>query len=527
MKNLKDEITAAVNFFKSGNISKSKKIAKRLIEENPNQVFLYNLMGMISSAENKIADSIKYYQNGLVIDPNYAMIYNNLGLIYYENTNLSNESKSNNFEEAENLYKKSISLDENVPETHTNLGNLYNFLNRSHESIESHLKAIKVNSKFWIAYINLSNVYVAIGKYKEAKESLEKAIILKPDLSIAHRLISRLINYKKNDKHLNHLKKLYDELENKNSEDKINISVALGKAYEDTENFDKSFECYKKANVCKKEKITFSMETEKKYFDEIKFTYSLNLIKEMENFGSKKDGSIFIVGMPRSGSTLIEQIISSHSKVHGADEIETLPKIVDKYFRNVNINLFLQGVFDLDKDILQKMGNEYESVMKKISKKAKKTTDKLLINFLNIGLIKIILPKSKIIHCYRDPKDNVFSIFKNQFTGDKINYAYDINDIISYYNQYKDLMNYWNKIFPTFIYNIKYENLINDTENQIKNLIKFCDLKWEDGCLKFYNNKKPIKTASDTQARSKIYNSSINSWKNYKKHFINDFNKLI
>ena len=254
MIDLKEEITVAVDLFKNGNLIKSKKITEELLKKNPNQVFLYNLMGLIYSAESKIDEAIKYYQKGLLLDPNYAIIYNNLGLIYYKGKNLSEQSKIDNFKKAETLYKKSIELDNNIPETHTNLGNLYNFLNRSDDSIKSHLNAIKANSKFWIAYINISNVYVSNGKYNHAKKSLEKAILLKPDLSIAHRLLSRLIKYKKDDKHLSQLKKLYDELENKNDDDKINISFALGKAYEDIGDFKNSFNSYEKANFFSKKK---------------------------------------------------------------------------------------------------------------------------------------------------------------------------------------------------------------------------------------------------------------------------------
>ena len=128
------------------------------------------------------------------------------------------------------------------------------------------------------------------------------------------------------------------------------------------------------------------------------------------------------------------------------------------------------------------------------------------------------MPNSKIINCYRNPKDNILSIFKNHFTSGRVKFGYDLNEVLEYYNLYNDLMKHWNEVLPVFIYNIKYENLISDSENQIKKLINFCDLKWSDSCLDFHNNNRPIKTASDIQARSKIYNTSIDSWKNYEKY---------
>ena len=143
-----------------------------------------------------------------------------------------------------------------------------------------------------------------------------------------------------------------------------------------------------------------------------------------------------------------------------------------------------------------------------------------------IGFIKLILPNSKIIHCYRNSKDNCFSIYKNHFTSGLVHFAYDLNEIVEYYKLYFNLMEYWNNLFPDFIYNISYENLIKKSEIEIKNLIKACNLKWEDDCLLFYNNQRPIRTASDVQARKKIYNTSIDKWKNFKNHLDKHFIKL-
>ena len=230
--------------------------------------------------------------------------------------------------------------------------------------------------------------------------------------------------------------------------------------------------------------------------------------------------------MPRSGTTLLEQILASHSKVFGADEVLFIPKLINKYFNQNNINLFLQGKFNFEKSNLKKMGEEYIMLMNALSKNSKRTTDKLPANFLNIGLIKLILPKSKIIHCYRNPKDNIFSIFKNHFPGNKITFASDLRETVAYYNLYSDLMKFWNNLLPDFVLNIKYENLINNTEHEVRRILNFCDLDWENSCLKFYDTKRPVKSASDTQVRNKIYTSSINLWKKYEKFLNKYYDKL-
>ena len=164
--------------------------------------------------------------------------------------------------------------------------------------------------------------------------------------------------------------------------------------------------------------------------------------------------------------------------------------------------------------------------MKIISNNAAITTDKMPENFYWVGFIKLILPKSKVIHCYRNSKDNCFSLYKNHFPKSKINYSYNLNYIVEYYNDYFDLMNFWNKSLSDFVFNIKYENLIYNLKDEISNLLKFCNLDWNDKCLNFHTNKRVIKTASDIQARSKIYTNSINSWKKYETYLEKYFNKL-
>ena len=281
-----------------------------------------------------------------------------------------------------------------------------------------------------------------------------------------------------------------------------------------------------KQTLLYKKIANFSIKNEIDKFERIKDTFHKKIYNKFNDCGYAEESPIFILGMPRSGSTLIEQILSSHPKVYGGDECEFIHQILNKNFGKTNLRLFFEDVINFDKNELKQMGEEYISKMKKNSGLCKRQTDKMPENFFWIGFIKLILPKSKIIHSCRNAKDVCFSIFKNHFPGGKISYSYDLDEIVTYYNLYSDLMNYWDNLFPDFIYNIKYENLISDTENETRKLLTFCDLQWDDKCLDFQTNKRAIKTASDVQARNKIYSSSINSWMNYHKYFKVYFDKL-
>tara|TARA_Y100000590_G_C15393388_1_gene890953 strand:- start:27 stop:839 length:813 start_codon:yes stop_codon:yes gene_type:complete len=268
------------------------------------------------------------------------------------------------------------------------------------------------------------------------------------------------------------------------------------------------------------------MDRENEKFDKIKKTFDKELFEKYKDCGLIDSSPIFILGMPRSGTTLIEQILSSHPDVFGGDEQIFIPTLINNNFGNKDFNLYFSNIINFKKENFRKIGEDYISSMKNLSKDSLRFTDKFPENFLWIGFIKLILPKSKIIHCFRNSKDNCISLFKNHFPDGRINYSYNLDTTVEYYNKYYDLMNHWNKIFPDFIFNIKYEKLISETENELKKLLKFCDLSWNNKCLNFHDNKRVIKTASDVQARHKIYSSSINSWKNFEKFVGDKFQKL-
>jgi tetratricopeptide (TPR) repeat protein len=514
MEKLKKEIQIAVNIFKSGNLLKAEAICKKLITNNPKVAFIYNLLGLIYERQKKLALAIKTYEKGIDVDPNFAMIYSNLGLLYF-NENSKKFRSIKNIKKAEELYRKAIFIDAKIAEAHNNLGTLYSSISRYEEAEKCFNNAVKVNPNFPFAFYNLGTLLITIGKFKEAKENLKKTITLNPNFILAHRALSRISKYKENDNHLLQLKKLYKSKDIKNANEQIELCFALGKANEDIENYEDSFNFYFKANEINRKKINYSINDDKTYFKKIKNTFNNNLFRKFEKSGSEDNSAIFIVGMPRSGTTLVEQIISSHPIVFGADEVETIPFLINKYFNINNKDFIFSELEKYEQSKFKKIGEEYVKKMNDFSRNAKKTTDKLPINFLSIGLIKLILPNSKIIHCKRDAGDNILSIFKNNFTSNKVSYAYDLSEIVEYYNIYSEIMDHWNKIIPNFIHTIKYEELVENTNKETKNLLKFCNLSWSDDCLKFYNNKRPIKTASDVQVRNKIYKTSVSSWKKY------------
>ncbi len=516
MKNLQNQIQQLLNLYKEKKLSEAESYNKKLLDQYPRVVILYNILGLILTDRKKTDEAIKCYEKGIEINPKYAMIYNNLGGIYRNKEDLT---------KAENYYKKSISLDNKISEPHNNLGNLYLFLNKYDDAIECYKKAVNISPKFAVFHYNLGVAYKNMGEIVSAKKYLEEATRLNKYFCIAHRNLGLINKYKKKDEHLFLLQKLYID-KKINDVQKTELAFALGKAYDDTKQYKKAFKYFNEGNSLRRRKINFSIQEEKKEFENIKKIFNKKLFDKFKNNGSFDKTPIFILGMPRSGTTLVEQILSNHRSVFGGDELDFLIDIKDKYFKNKSSTLLLENINTINEDKLKVIGQEYIDKIKRLSDNSERVTDKLPINFKWIGIIKLILPKAKIVHCVRNSKDNCLSIFKNYFVNPKLNFAYNLNEIIAFSNLYSDLMLHWKENIPNFIVDVVYEELVSDSNNQIKKLLKECDLKWDDSCVNFYKNKRPIKTASDVQVRQKIYQGSLNVWKNYEKDLIEPFKRL-
>ena len=297
----------------------------------------------------------------------------------------------------------------------------------------------------------------------------------------------------------------------------------MGKIYEKINNYNKAFHYFDLGNKLKKKNIgSIDFKWEEKKFEALK-----KILKKFKtkNFGYQSSKPIFIVGMPRSGSTLIEQIISSHSEVFGGGELFHFTD----FFEKVSIPKKNKNLIDVLDYINEKnffdIGKEYVEEIEKISKKHKYFTNKYLSNVFNILLIKLALPNAKIIHCERNALDICLSCYKTNFTEGS-EFSYSLEEIGNYYLEYKKQIEYWNKIFMKQILNIKYEDFVNNIEKETKKVLDFLELDFEENCLKFYKNKRSVNTASLVQVRQPIYKGSVNSWTNYKKYLKNLINKL-
>ncbi|MCB1530510.1 MAG: sulfotransferase [Alphaproteobacteria bacterium] len=294
------------------------------------------------------------------------------------------------------------------------------------------------------------------------------------------------------------------------------LHFSLGKAYEDLKDYEVSFQHYARGNDLVNKKSDFSLENTKSYFRLIRDSFSKEFIFENKNSQSYDVTPVFIVGMPRSGTSLTEQILASHTDVHGAGELDLMWKIFTQTLGLVS-DKYQKSFALLTPKKIENAANSYISSLQKLSPSASFITDKMPMNFRYIGLIKSMFPKAKIIHCIRDPRDTCLSIYKCRFMGGHP-FAYDQKNLAEVYKLYTEMMAYWHSILPGEILDFRYEDLIEDQKTGTKRLLDYCGLDWQDTCLDFHKTKRTVNTASVFQVKEPLYKTGAGYWKNYEQY---------
>ena len=512
---LKFEYNKINNLFLSGKFDIVIEKSKKIIEKHPTQIPFYNFLALSYREKGKISLAEKILLNALKISPNNQSVLINLGSTYRVLIE---------YDKSEKFLKKALSNNPNNIHAIVNYANLKRDTNNYDESIQLYEKAYKMNNKISTIIINLAGAYQIIGKFDISQNYLE--ILLKQDQNnaLAHKILSTIKKYGKNDEHQT---MMLSELEKNslNEIDKSTLYYAIAKSYDDQKNYEKSCHFFIKANnIQKKIHKDYSINVEIKLFNKIKKIFAKT---DFQNYLEDKNNKnlIFIVGLPRSGTTLAHQILASHSKVHGIGEMEILNKFMRKNINNENFSSIFKNYVAENNEKIKSFSDSYFSKISFIKTSKNIILDKSPLNFQWLGFIKILFPNSKIIHCSRNLKDTALSIYKNAFNINSIVWSNDQDDLAKYIEIYLDLMKFWQEKLPNFIYDINYEKLTENKEDEIKKLLKFCDLNWEEDCLNFNKKGPPIKTVSITQARKPIYKTSVNLYEKYKDH-LNIFNKI-
>ncbi len=461
---------------------KAKTYFLRTLELVPDLIDSRILLGDVARAEDDFVQALKYYQEALKIMPNCTDALNNIANVYADMAK---------FDEAIQYYQ--LALDE------------------------------KPDSALILS--NLGNIYKRLGQYDKATSYFESAIAHDQYYVRSHYFLSSVRTYINEDPHIDQMMHLYQE-PNLGDSQKVFLAFALGKAFDDCENYKEAFEYFKDGNKLHRKSLNYQTRNNTLVFDEIKRIFHPSFIKKYQFRSANDKTPIFILGMPRSGSTLVEQILGSHSQVYPAGEIRFIDTLAVGYLLKRRESVSTPNIEELQAYDLEFIRDQYLNSINNKSDDSPFVTDKLPLNFRWIGLIKMVLPEAKIIHCVRDKKDLCCSIYKSFFVNEGNGFIFKIDEIVAFYKLYQSLMRYWHKVLPGEIYDMSYEALVNNQVEESQKLLQFCDLPWEEACAEFYKLDRDIDTKSHFDVRKPIYQDAVGSWKNYEPYLNEMFAQL-
>lgn len=414
---------------------------------------------------------------------------------------------SGQYEEAEKL---STAILKDFPRhqlTWKILGRVLRAAGRASEALDANLKEVALGPKDADAHYNLGHTLKEFGRIEEAKVSLSKAISLQPDHAEAHRHLASLKRFENQDSQFKRMLELYLS-GNISEEQRIHINFGLAKAHEDLGNFEQAFVHYCEGNELGRSILQYDIDEASKIFSRVKCTYpSIEQCAEALDKTSKTPTPIFIVGMPRSGTTLVEQIISSHTLVSAGGELSLAAEFGGD---------LACGVSKVTPEALLDFRSKYLAILAGRSRGKTMMTDKMPQNFLYLGLIAVALPEAKIIHVRRNPAAVCWANYKTHFSSIGLGFSCSLNDTVRYYGLYDKLMEFWAGALGKRIYQLDYEQLTVSQARETRLLLEYLELDWEESCLSPQDNVRAIQTASNIQARSKVYRGSSEQWKKYR-----------
>ena len=501
-----------------GQLETAIKSYEKVIAIKPDYADVHFNLGDTLRKLGQLDEAIKCYEKAIAIKVDFAYAYNNLGISLRILEQL---------DEAIKCYEKAISIEADFVEAHHNLAVALQQLGQEDKAIKCYKKALAIKPDYYKAHNSLGLAYRELGKINDSINQYEKALEINPDFSAAYYNLSYLKKYTAHDPQITKMKSLLSDSKLSRL-DRINLCYALAKVNENLDNQDELFKYLHEANHLRKQETDYSFENQQKFFaitKEIFKEHSPNI----EQYLSSEPSTfkpIFIVSMPRSGSTLVEQIMSSHHEVHGAGELYNLPKIIrpiviDKLTQGSNIastsiggkKINFNNAYSIPEIAFLSIREQYLDVLSNLNVPESVITDKYPMNFLYIGFILMAFPEAKIVHMKRDARAICWSIYSNHLSA--IDFGNDFEDLAGFYGLYADLMDYWHKLFPGKIYDVCYEDLIIDQEEKTRKLLQYCELDWDENCLSFHKNKRAVKTASSEQVRQKIYQGSSEAWKKH------------
>ena len=494
----------AVRHHHSGDLGQAELLYRQILTIDNLHAESLHLIGVVAYQMGRMDEAEANYRLALQVRPAFADASYHLGVLLQRQGRLF---------EAEAHYRQAIKYRQNHADAHNNLGIVLQNQGRSSDAEDSYRQALRAKPNFADACNNLGAVLKELGRIDEARGYMNKAINLAPDKPGYHFNLAGTKIFTADDPHLAQIEGLAKDAEKLSTEEQVSLQFALGKAYEDIAEHARSFRHLLAGNAIKRRLCAYDEAATLKLIERIRTVFTAEFVGRNSLECAPGDGPIFVLGMPRSGTTLVEQILASHREVFGAGELELFEQ---ETRRQLGANIFPEAIADISINDLHCLGLGYLASLRNTTQSMLRITDKRLRNYLFCGLIHLALPNARIIHTCRDPIDTCLSCFSTLFSGSHP-YAYDLSELGRYYGGYAALMEHWRRVLPEGIMlDVHYEDVVADLEGQTRRILTHCGLEWDDACLTFFKAERPVRTASAVQVRRPIYQSSVGRAESYR-----------
>jgi len=524
-----------------GDHDKALDYYRRAAAANPHYLEPLNNLGALLLEEDRIPEAIEALNEALTLAPNYPESICNMGgvhlaqeeneqaLAHYQRAlslrpvyveaqmGLAKTLQAlENLEEAERAARQAIDFDTANPKAQALLAGIHTEMAQPALAEAEYERALQLKPDSGDALLGLGHLCTENGQLARARELFLRALAGKPDDIAARIHLVQNDKVSADDEHFAALRAEEKKMAEFSDKRRLSLHFALGKCYDDTKDYDQAFPHYLAGCRIKRARLGYDPAAAARQFVELQKIFSKDFIDRLRGSGDPSAMPIFVLGMPRSGTTLTEQILASHPDVFGAGELPDLLRIAHRK-THPDTTSFPDNLRYLDSATLNAWGAEYVAAVQARAPQAKHITDKMPANFFAVPLIHLMLPNAKIIHVNRNPVDTCVSCFTRLFHR-KQEHTYDLAELGRYYADYARLMNHWRTVLPAgAFYDVQYEDIVADQESEARKLLEYCGLEWNDACLDFHQTQRQIRTASVVQVRQPIYTTSVERWRKYEK----------
>ncbi|MDJ0906747.1 MAG: sulfotransferase [Woeseiaceae bacterium] len=501
------ELVLAMQHQNDGEYGKAEIICREILRRDPRNVNATRMLGTLARDTGKPRLAARMLRNAVKLAPEFYGARLDLARALLE---------IEEFDECERVLRETIRQKPDLPHPYSLLGNAYTKQGNFEEAVEVFKTALDKQPNHGPSLAGMGHALKTIGRQDESIETYRDCITRHPEFGEAYWALANLKTFRFSDDEIATMEGYVDD-ESLADETRVNFNYALGKACEDRGDYDQAFARYDRGNQLRRPHESYDPVQTEMVHDQIIETITPEFLAANRDHGCADNDPIFIVGLPRSGSTLIEQILASHSQVDGTLELPELPRVIKTINQQQREGKgYPQSLPHYGKDLAE-LGRQYLESTARYRKGAPRFTDKLPNNFASIGLIAAILPNAKVVNARRHPLDSCMGCYKQLFYSGQ-SFTYDLVELGEYYLEYQRMMDHWHEVVPDMVLDVHYEDMVADQEAQTRRLIEHCDLPWEVRVLRFYETDRAVITASSEQVRQPIYSKSVNSWRRFETH---------